>query len=164
MFDLERLQPDGYPALARFCAYLAGDLRATMRMYGAVGRHLVKCLSLVMVVWIVLAIVIAAVEQRFGIRDLNATIAGIRFQIDGFTISLIASCVAVFLMMALLFFSSRFLYRTKMKRAILRRKFTESFIPVVLDGSLTRADLLRVLSTGDVIPHHEAPAALTITP
>jgi hypothetical protein len=157
VFDLQRLQPNGFLVLASFCAYLAGDLRATMRLYGAVGRHVGKCVSLVLIVCFVSIILMATIERKLGMFGLTSTVAGVRVQVDGFTIALIAACVTAFLMTAVLFFASRFLYRTKLKRAILRRRFSESFIPGVLDLSLSRADLLRVLYSGQVIPHHEAP-------
>jgi hypothetical protein len=156
VFDLERLQANGFLVLASFCAYLSGDLRSTMRLYGAVGRHVGKCVSLISVVWLLSLILIATVERRLGTLGFNATVAGVRVQFDDFTIGLIAVCVTAFLMAAALFFASRFLYRTKLKRAILGRRFSESFIPDVLDVSLSRADLLGVLYSGEVISHHEA--------
>ena len=55
-----------------------------------------------------------------------------------------------------LFFISRFVFRTQLRRAISSKKFSQSFLPETLDYSLKKVDLLRILYLGDIVPEHES--------
>jgi hypothetical protein len=118
VFSLERLQCEGFQSLVRLCSYLAGDYRSTIRLYAAVFEHLIVCalfavaislVSMVFVQWIV------GVPKNVDLIDASVPIPVFVKSVlsEVFFLSLMGSCLVLFLFTYGLFFLRRFVLRTK---------------------------------------------------
>jgi hypothetical protein len=163
VFDLERLEAAALVPLINFSSYLAADWKSTVRLYAAVFRHIGKCLILLAPVYflsLVSALLVIGptrASPRSPASDPSQSLESIQsFLSDPLIYCFVASCLVLFLVPYGLFFASRRVARARIRRTVSARRFSESFLPEVLDSSLARKDLLGVLYLGDMLAEHES--------
>jgi hypothetical protein len=144
MFDLVQVQHEEFRTLSYFCSYLAADWRSTIRLCGAALPHILKSSVVVLLIYIATTIVLLMthVLPTRGVSDTSFSLA--------------LPFMGPFLLFYGLFTMSRWANRTKLRRAISGKNFSESFLPKTLDSSLTRVNLLKILYRGNISAEHES--------
>jgi hypothetical protein len=181
VFALERVQREGLRTLVNFCSCLAADWRSTVRLYGAMFNHMMQCMGLCVVIYFVSMVPVMLLVDDWvnvspgipGVTDSGgflvwaqavvsnplAWVQAVAFYPP--TLAFIVTSLVLSLVAYGVFSMTRSVLRTKLRRVISGKKFSESFLPETLDFSLTKADLLKVLYLGDIPAEHESdmPAA-----
>jgi hypothetical protein len=176
IFVLERVQREGLRTFVNFCSYLAADWRSTVRLYGAVLKHLSVCT----VIFLILNMVCLALATYWAndATDVSAAIPKVA-DADGVlewgkaivsdpmtwlqavlhyppTVAFVVASLVLYLLTYGAFSITRTILRANVRRVISGKRFRENFLPKTLDGSLTRADLLGILYRGDIRAAHES--------
>jgi hypothetical protein len=164
VFSLEQLQPKGFVPLINFCSYLAADWNSTVRLYASVVRHIGRCAILLPPVYLISLVIAFSVSEARGASpraaapDPHQSLLPLiqTFLSNSIIYCFVGSCIVLFLVPYGLFFASRRVMRVEIRNMVSRKQFSESFLPEILDYSLSKAELQTVLYRGDLRAEHEA--------
>jgi hypothetical protein len=161
IFSLDRLNRDNFATLIKFCSYISADRRSTVQVYLSVLDHLPLCVfSLPIMYYLAILIVYAVTGAGPSFHPLDferALLPQVATQFLNPSFSCFGASVFVLsLAIFVIFVISRRRLRTRIGRAISAKKFSETFLPKILDHSLSKANLLETLYSGNILSHHES--------